>query len=137
MIGRAVTAGVPFAWFAADEEFGQDPGLRSYLEGEGIAYAMAVPKNTDTATGSIDAERTRWWQTPGLRERLRAEAAELQQQLGGRGVWRQARHSLGAPKPNYAQDRQRTLHADQNDLVRATRPHHHVRQAGFRQVRGA
>ena len=53
MIGRAVAAGVPFAWFAADEEFGQNPGLRSYLEGEGIAYAMAVPKNTDTATGSI------------------------------------------------------------------------------------
>ena len=53
MIGRAVAAGVPFAWFAADEEFGQNPGLRSYLEGEGIAYAMAVPKNTDTVTGSI------------------------------------------------------------------------------------
>ncbi len=53
MIGRAVAAGVPFAWFAADEEFGQNPGLRSYLEGERIAYAMAVPKNTDTATGSI------------------------------------------------------------------------------------
>jgi SRSO17 transposase len=53
MIGRAVAAGVPFAWFAADEEFGQNPGLRSYLEGERIAYAMAVPKNTDTVTGSI------------------------------------------------------------------------------------
>lgn len=53
MIGRAVVAGVPFAWFAGDEEFGQNPGLRSYLEGERIAYAMAVPKNTDTVTGSI------------------------------------------------------------------------------------
>jgi SRSO17 transposase len=53
MIGRAVAAGVPFAWFAADEEFGQNPGLRTHLEGEGIAYAMAVPKNTDTATGNI------------------------------------------------------------------------------------
>jgi SRSO17 transposase len=53
MLGRAVAAGVPFAWFAADEEFGQNPGLRAYLEGEGIAYAMAVPKNTDTVTGSI------------------------------------------------------------------------------------
>ena len=53
MIGRAVAAGVPFAWFVADEEFGQNPGLRSYLETEGIAYAMAVPKNTDTVTGSI------------------------------------------------------------------------------------
>jgi SRSO17 transposase len=53
MIERAVAAGVPFAWFVADEEFGQNPGLRSYLEGEWIAYAMAVPKNTDTVTGSI------------------------------------------------------------------------------------
>jgi SRSO17 transposase len=55
MIARAVTAGVPFAWFAADEEFGQNPGLRSYLEAEGIAYAMAVPKNTDIVTGGISS----------------------------------------------------------------------------------
>jgi SRSO17 transposase len=55
MIARAVAAGVPFAWFAADEEFGQNPGLRTYLENEGIAYAMAVPKNTDTSTGAISS----------------------------------------------------------------------------------
>jgi SRSO17 transposase len=55
MIARTVAAGVPFAWFAADEEFGQNPGLRSYLEAEGIAYAMAVPKNTDTVTGGISS----------------------------------------------------------------------------------
>jgi len=53
MIDRAVATGVPFAWFAADEEFGQNPGLRSHLETEQIAYAMAVPKNTDIVTGSI------------------------------------------------------------------------------------
>lgn len=46
MIGRMRAAGVPFAWFTADEEFGQNPGLRGYLETEGIAYVMAVPKNT-------------------------------------------------------------------------------------------
>jgi SRSO17 transposase len=46
MIGRVRAAGLPFAWFAADEEFGQNPGLREYLEAEGIAYVMAVPKNT-------------------------------------------------------------------------------------------
>lgn len=55
MIERAVAAGVPFAWFAADEEFGQNPGLRSYLETAGIAYAMAVPKNTDISTGAISS----------------------------------------------------------------------------------
>jgi SRSO17 transposase len=53
MTARAVAAGVPFAWLAADEEFGQNPGLRDFLEREQIAYAMAVPKNTDTATGSV------------------------------------------------------------------------------------
>lgn len=55
MIARAVMAEVPFAWFAADEEFGQNPGLRSYLEAEGIAYAMAVPKTTDIVTGAISS----------------------------------------------------------------------------------
>ncbi len=46
MIGRMRAAGLPFAWFTADEEFGQNPGLREYLETEGISYVMAVPKNT-------------------------------------------------------------------------------------------
>jgi len=46
MIDAAVAAGVPFAWFTADEEFGQNPGLREHLEKAGIAYVMAVPKNT-------------------------------------------------------------------------------------------
>jgi SRSO17 transposase len=46
MIEAALAAGVPFAWFTADEEFGQNPGLRDYLEQRRIAYVMAVPKNT-------------------------------------------------------------------------------------------
>jgi SRSO17 transposase len=49
MIGRVRAAGLPFAWFTADEEFGQNPGLRGYLETAGIAYVMAVPKNTKFA----------------------------------------------------------------------------------------
>lgn len=46
MIDAAIQAGVPFAWFAADEEFGQNPALREHLEKAGISYVMAVPKNT-------------------------------------------------------------------------------------------
>ena len=46
MIGRVLAARVPFAWFAADEEFGQNPGLRAYVEGQQIAYVMAVPRDT-------------------------------------------------------------------------------------------
>lgn len=53
MLDRAVAADVPFAWFTADEEFGQNPGLRKHLENAGTAYVMAIPKNTEItdATG--------------------------------------------------------------------------------------
>jgi len=53
MIDRAVAAGVPFSWFVADEEFGQNRILRRHLEAEGIAYCMAVPKSTDVNTAGI------------------------------------------------------------------------------------
>jgi SRSO17 transposase len=46
MIEAARAAGVPFAWFTADEEFGQNPGLRGYLEESRIPYVMAIPKTT-------------------------------------------------------------------------------------------
>lgn len=46
MIRAARAAGMPFAWFTADEEFGQNPGLCDYLETSRIPYVMAVPKNT-------------------------------------------------------------------------------------------
>jgi SRSO17 transposase len=50
MIRAARAAGMPFAWFTADEEFGQNPGLRDDLEGSRIPYVMAVPKNTPFTT---------------------------------------------------------------------------------------
>lgn len=46
MIESARVAGVPFAWFTADEEFGCNPGLCDYLETNHIPYVMAVPKTT-------------------------------------------------------------------------------------------
>lgn len=46
MIERAIQGGLPFRWFTADEESGQNPGLRDYLENTTIAYVMAIPKNT-------------------------------------------------------------------------------------------
>lgn len=55
MIEAARAAGVPFAWFSADEEFGQNPGLCAWLETTGIPYVMAVPKNTQftEAAGTV------------------------------------------------------------------------------------
>ena len=52
MIERAVAAGVPFRWFAADEVYGQNPGLRQWLEEQQIAYVMAVPCSQLIATAA-------------------------------------------------------------------------------------
>ena len=49
MIEDARAAEVPFAWFTADEEFGQNPALGDYLEEKVLPYVMAIPKNTTFA----------------------------------------------------------------------------------------
>jgi SRSO17 transposase len=58
MAERAVAAGVPFAWFTADEAYGQNPGLRDWLEENQIPYVMAVPVSEPcaTAAGKIRAD---------------------------------------------------------------------------------
>jgi len=43
MIERAKLAEVPFAWFAADEVYGQNPHLRDWLQEQQVSYVMAVP----------------------------------------------------------------------------------------------
>lgn len=52
MIDTAIAADVPFAWFTADEEFGQNPGLSEHLETLHRPYVMAVPKNTTHSDGA-------------------------------------------------------------------------------------
>jgi SRSO17 transposase len=58
MIERALKAGVPFGWVAADEVYGQHPGLRGWLEGRAIRYVMGVPcsQEFDTAAGRRRAD---------------------------------------------------------------------------------
>jgi SRSO17 transposase len=51
MLQRAVDAGVPFAWFTADEAYGQNPGLRQWCEEQDIAYVMATRKDHEVLSG--------------------------------------------------------------------------------------
>ncbi|TWH71068.1 DDE superfamily endonuclease [Micromonospora olivasterospora] len=51
MLERAITAGVPFSWFTADEAYGQNPGLRGWLEEQDIAYVMATRCDDEVPSG--------------------------------------------------------------------------------------
>ena len=99
MIARAVAAGVPFAWFTADETYGQAKWLQAWLEEQDIWYVMAIrcsdtlttPEGEQRADGLIAALPPRAWQ------KFRR----------GRGA-RPARVPLGAdPGPHRAQARPR------------------------------
>ncbi len=59
MIERAIVAQVPFRWLAADEVYGQNPGLRDWLERQQIRYVMAIPCSQliATAAGKIRADQ--------------------------------------------------------------------------------
>jgi SRSO17 transposase len=51
MIGRALDAGTPAGWAAADEVYGQDPQLRAELSRRGLGYVLAVAKSHPVITG--------------------------------------------------------------------------------------
>jgi SRSO17 transposase len=57
MLERAIAAGVPFAWFTADEAYGQNPGLRRWLEEQDIAYVMATRCDDKVASGLFTTTR--------------------------------------------------------------------------------
>jgi SRSO17 transposase len=42
MLARAIDARVPFAWFTADEVYGQAPCLREWLEDRDVFYVLAI-----------------------------------------------------------------------------------------------
>jgi SRSO17 transposase len=52
MIERAVTAGLPFAWFTADEAYGDNGPLRDWLEERKIAYVVTVACGTRVPAGA-------------------------------------------------------------------------------------
>jgi SRSO17 transposase len=56
MISQAIAAGVPFAWFTADETYGQAKCLQAWLEGEDVSYVMAI-RCSDTFTMPAGEQR--------------------------------------------------------------------------------
>lgn len=57
MIARALAEGVPFGWFTADEAYGDNGPLRSWLEEQHVRYVMAVScdHRIDVAGGRLAA----------------------------------------------------------------------------------
>ena len=51
MIERAVSARVPFGWVAADEAYGDNGPLRTWLEQQHIAYVLAVARDHRVPAG--------------------------------------------------------------------------------------
>lgn len=57
MLQRALEAGVLFGWFTADEAYGQNPGLRRWLEESDVPYVMATRKDQKVAAGLFTTSR--------------------------------------------------------------------------------
>jgi SRSO17 transposase len=113
MLARAIEAGVPFAWFAADEVYGQAKYLRRWLEERDVAYVMAI-RCSDTfpvsgaeqrADSLIAALPARSWQrlsagagAHGPREYHWARITIEDGAKAGRGHWLLARRCLHDPE---------------------------------------
>jgi SRSO17 transposase len=52
MLGRALDAGVPASWVAADEAYGQDHKFRIWCERRRIGYVVAVPRSQTIPAGA-------------------------------------------------------------------------------------
>lgn len=58
MLTRALRAGVPARWVAADEVYGPDPDLRAELETQRVGYVLPIgcDRRIHTAAGPIRAD---------------------------------------------------------------------------------
>lgn len=57
MLARAFAAGVPARWVSADEAYGQDNKVRSWLEQHNIGYVVAVPRSQPLPAGGFATAR--------------------------------------------------------------------------------
>ena len=60
MLKRLLTAGQCPAWFTADEAYGDNPGLRSWLEDNDLNYVMAISCDQRFTTPAGPCGRTSW-----------------------------------------------------------------------------
>jgi SRSO17 transposase len=112
MISRAIAAGVPFAWFTADEAYGQAKWLQAWLEEQDVSYVMAIrrsdtftmPAGEQRADDLIAAVPARAWQkisagagAHGPREYHWARVSVRPGGKRGRSRWLLARRSLTSP----------------------------------------
>ena len=92
MIGRAVAAGVPFAWVTGDTVYGNDRRLRRWLEEQGL-YVLAVKNNEPLPHGA-------WlgavWQGPRLYDWGWLPIRPWSEP--GRGHWLLVRRSIADPE---------------------------------------
>jgi hypothetical protein len=113
MISRAIAAGVPFAWFIADETYGQAKFLQAWLEDQGVSYVMAIRRSGTLAAGAgeeragalIGGVPARAWQrisagagAHGPREFDWARVPVRPGWKRGRGHWLLARRSVSDPE---------------------------------------
>jgi len=112
MLGRALAAGVPFAWFTADEAYGQAKYLHAWLEDHDVSYVLAIRCSDTLTTGTgeqradalIAAAPARSWQrlstgagAHGPREFAWARVRVQTRPPPGRGHWLLARRSISDP----------------------------------------
>jgi SRSO17 transposase len=113
MIARAIAARVPFAWFTADEIYGQAKYLQAWLEDQDVSYVMAIrcsdtlttPAGEQRADALIAAMPQRAWQkisagagAHGPREYHWVRIPVRTGWKPGRGHWLLARRSLSDPE---------------------------------------
>jgi SRSO17 transposase len=113
MISRAIEAGVPFAWFTADEVYGQAKFLRVWLEDRDVCHVVATKRNDTLITTSggeqhadalVAALPARAWRrlsvgagAHGPREYDWARVPVRISWRAGRGHWLLARRSISDP----------------------------------------
>jgi SRSO17 transposase len=58
MLARLLEQGVQIGWFTADEAYGDNPGLRAWLQTQQVNYVMAISCDAHfaTSTGPVRAD---------------------------------------------------------------------------------